>query len=222
MYPEQNNPQQSKDNQQPYQNQAMPTTQSIDPVQPLAAPQPQYPYQSPNQASKLRPFIIGGATLLISAAVGIFILLNGDRNPQTSQMGNNQNSSVSPQEQAKETTPEQPASKTEITTQNDNKQKNNVTKLVAATSEYASNNYGKIPTTSEINNAFISQYLSGQFNDPITNIPYEIVETDPKPGEIQYKPASTCSSDNNIIAGKKRQVAVRALLSDKTYYCATN
>lgn len=230
MNPQQNDPLQPQDNQQPYQNPTVPPApqQTSSPEQPPVSPQPQYTGQPPKQTGKLPPVLIGGAVIVLGVAVGIFLLLGGDSKQQLSNQDNqsesNQTSTV-PQEEDTEVPAQTQEETTEASTvdpQTDTQHKNNLSKLVAAVSEYSANNNGKLPAASEINSVFISQYLNGQFNDPSTSSAYKIVESDPKSGEVQYKTSSTCGSDNTIVSGTRRQVAARVLLSDSAYYCATN
>lgn len=162
---------------------------------------------------------------MLAITVGMFLLLGGDSESQTIQTGNNQNPSVLQEEETEETALEEESNEFEISAQANQantKHKTNLAKLIAAVSQYSANNNGKLPTVSDIDSDFISQYLNGQFNDPNTNSPYKIVNADPKSGEVQYKTSSTCGSDNAITAGGRRQVAVRVLLSDSTYHCTSN
>lgn len=224
MNPEQNNPLQPQDNQQSYQNPSTFQTppQTFGPEQTAVPPQPQNPYLPPKQKSKLLPVLVGGVIVVLGIVVGLVLLLSGEDNSQSrnpSDQPDNKQSSSLPQEN--ESALEE-VNESEISAQNDTKHKNNLAKLVTAVSQYAANNNGKLPTAAQINSAFISQYLSGQFNDPNTNNQYKIVEISPKSGEVQYKTSSNCGSDKSIIAGSSRQVAARVLLSDSTYYCTTN
>jgi FtsZ-interacting cell division protein ZipA len=217
MNPEDNNQQPTQDTNQTYQNSTTPVTSA--PKQP---PVPtQYPNQSPKGAKKILPVIIGGVILVIAITVGM-LLLNRDNKSTTNQSGNKQTPADSTDKKTEDKAQEDASNKSEKSSQNDTKHKNNLAKLIAAVSQYAANNNGKMPSATDLDSAFISQYLSGQFNDPVTNNSYMIVETTPRSGEVQYKTSSTCDSNNTIIAGTTRQVAARVLLSDNSYHCDAN
>jgi hypothetical protein len=181
-----------------------------------------YPYQQPKQPNKLTPIIIGGVVILIGIVVGAFLMFGGDKPETTNQSNTNQSTTAEQDEVAEETEQEQTAEPSAEQPQLDTQQKNSAAKLTAAVTEYTANNNGILPAASEINSTFITQYLNGTFNDPNTGGAYKIVETDPDAGEIQYKTASTCGSDNTIVAGSRRQVAVRVPLSNSNYYCTSN
>jgi hypothetical protein len=231
MNPERNpQPQQPFGGQQPVieppiQQPATNPAQPVPPVSPVQTPpqvQSPYPYQQPKQPNKLTPIIIGGVVILIGIVVGAFLLLGGGKPESSNQSNTNQSATAEQDEVVEETEQEQTAEPSVEQSQLDTQQKNSAAKLTAAITEYTANNNGKLPAASEINSAFITQYLNGTFNDPGTGSVYKIVETDPTAGEIQYKTASTCGSDNTVVAGSRRQIAVRVPLSNGTYYCASN
>ncbi len=218
MNPEQNNTPQPQNNQQPYQNPTVSPQQQVpSPEQLPVSHRFHYPNEQPKQTNKSRLILVISAFVVlgVGVAVGIFILLGSESKSQSSSQTNQSNDT---KYTAQKDTPEKSGAGAQTDTQN----KSNLSKLVVAISEYSTNNNGKLPAGSDIDNAFISQYLSGQFNDPTTNSLYKIVESDPKSGEVQYKTSYTCGSNSTIIAGSRRQFATRVLLSDGTFYCAAN
>lgn len=230
MNPEQNpQPQHPLDGQQlvaeqPNQQPVTSSAQPVSPVSPVQTPlqeQPPDHYQQPKQSNKLTPIIIG-AVILISVAVGAFLIFGGDQPETTNQSNTDQNTTAAQDEVAHQAIQEQANEPSAEQTQFDTQRKVNSAKLTAAAVEYAAMNNGKFLTASEINNTFITQYLNGAFNDPSTGIAYKIVETDPVAGEIQYKVGATCGFDNTLVAGNKREIATRVLLSNGNYYCSSS
>jgi flagellar basal body-associated protein FliL len=184
----------------------------------------QSPNQLPKQSNKQLPVIIGVILVIVGVIVGIFFLLSSNNEPQPKNQSSVIEDSTPTQQDKTDTTQvtEQTTTPSPATAQADSQRKSNSAKLAEAVNEYAANKNGKLPTIQDIDESFKTNYLGGQFNDPSTNSPYKIVEIDPKTGEIQYKKNSTCGSDNTIISGSSRQVAVRVLLNDNTYYCTNN
>lgn len=221
MNPDQQNSSPPQDNQQPYQNPEPATpAQIFSPEQAPTQTQPQSTFVPPKQSNKLPAALIGGAIVILGIAAGIFLLLSGgEPQPSNQNLADNNQSTVVPPEGSVQ---EEQADKSGDTAQKDNQHKSNVVRLISAANEYAANNNGRLPTEADINSTFIDEYMGGNFSSPDTNSPYVLVETDPKTGEVQYMASSTCGSDNTVIPGSKRQIAVRVLLSTNAFYCATN
>lgn len=228
MNPEQNlQPQQQLDGQPlvepPVQQPAVNPAQypSVNTTQtPVQVQTPVYSQQL-KQSNKLIPIVIVGVAVLIVAALGAYILLSGDKPANDNQSGANQSTATPQDEIIEQSEKKQSTLPSTKQAQSDTQQKTNVAKLLVAVNEYSANNNGKFPATSDVNSTFIGQYVKGEFEDPSGNV-HMIVESDPLANELQYKTTSTCDSDNSIVAGGRRQFAVRVLLSDSTYYCNSN
>lgn len=222
MNPDSQDPLQPQDNQQTYQNPETPAPPQIfSPGQAPTQTQPQGTFVPAKQSNKVPAVLIGGAVVILGIAAGAFLLLGGGE-PQPSNQENLAEDNQSTVVPLEESVPEETVDTSDDSAQKDNQHKNNVVRLIAAANEYAANNNGRLPTEADIDSTFLDQYMGGNFSSPDTSSPYALVETDPKTGEMQYMSSSTCGSDNTIILGSTRQVAVRVLLSTNAYYCATN
>lgn len=90
----------------------------------------------------------------------------------------------------------------------DTQLKQTVTTMMSALVEYLANNNGKVPTLAEASTALApyGQNLS-------------IVDDTPKENQVQYMPSAKCAEDGSIVEGTARQLVLRALLSDGSFYC---
>lgn len=88
---------------------------------------------------------------------------------------------------------------------------------------YQSNNNGKVPSLSQVQNELVDDYILDQgtteFVDPKSEQPYAIVDREPALGEIQYATESDCTIEDEITAGKPREIAVRTLLESGDFHC---
>ncbi len=210
----------------PQQN---PTNLDHEPVQPVPAqPQPvqsgvpaanndQQESQSPNISSPspapAQPvkqsnivqvvLVVLGVLLFIGAAyfAATYFLLGNDAKDSKVPSGNSGRDSL-------------------VLSQQDVQRKNDSSRYAAAISEYIANNNGRMP----VNAAEINDYLSsGSSNglpasDPATNNEYELVDDEPTSGQIQYRSGANCEG-SELVAGARRQFAIRIMLSDSSFYC---
>ncbi len=87
-----------------------------------------------------------------------------------------------------------------------------MSRLSAGIGEFISNRSGVIPAVSDLDDEFISKYLKNDFS-------YEIVETEPAAGEIQYQAGYVCDDEGNLSEGSKRNYILRTKLEDNSYSC---
>lgn len=211
MNPEQNNPQQTVGPAPTPPNPPAPQVIGQVPPNGVGPAQPQLPTEPPQDSSK-RPLIttIVVLAIILLALVATYFVLSSKNDSQT----NDQSSSAQQEEEEEETPAKDSVS--------DNHRLADVSQLLAGVTAYSADNMGKLPAVSDVDNDFASKYLDDEFVDPVSKEAYTVVENDPKVGEMQYKAGSTCGEDGSLADGSSRQFAVRVLLSDGTFYCASN
>lgn len=187
------------------------TEQPADSVAATPRPEP--------HGNKKLAVIVTLVVAFLLAGIAIYLYVSAQNNTKevddTAQQVNSEQSEPTGTDETTQTAPTTSEDQLSLDAQH----KNNAAKLVSAVNEYAANNNGNLPAVTDIDGTFVTQYLSGAFNDPSTSSPYSIVETDPGSGEMQYSTGSTCDSNNMIVSGNSREVAVRVLLIEGSYYC---
>lgn len=170
-------------------------------------------WQAQPQTHKGRTLIVVAAitaVLLIIGIVGFFVLgTDSDSNDTTSNTGVDREASSDGNDAL-----------------NDARRKTDLAKFVAESVTFQANNNGRVPTFEEARTQIIPDYVlhdedDAEFNDPVTNQQYVVVDESPDIGEIQYAEASACSGDE-IIPGSSRQLAARTLLENGSLFCLSS
>lgn len=107
--------------------------------------------------------------------------------------------------------------------QRDTQRRDDVSTFVSQLTSYSTNNRGALPTAGNIDD-FEDSYLKageGEFNDPKTGEPYNVITTtgDPGEGQMQYVPNAHCNGESIVSGGGARQAAVRVKLEGSGYFC---
>lgn len=110
--------------------------------------------------------------------------------------------------------------------QRDTQRKNDISKFVSQLSSYSTNNRGKLPPASDVDD-FARSYLkwsagdAGEFKDPLSQTGYELKGDagDPKVGEIQYARGSKCNDESLSSGAGNGQAAVRTQLENGGIFC---
>lgn len=195
----------------PEQNGPTPQPQPQPMQQPEVTPQFQPPTsqvvqieQPPKKSKSTVIFLVVLVLFLIGGAA--FFFMRSDKKDNISTTSNNNESATNSKESAL----------------NDNLRMNDAARLAAAVNNYLANNNGKLPTLDQLDSTFVSGYLEKGFKDPSTDKQYVFVASDPKSGEMQYQTAASCDTNNGIVAGTKREAAIRIKLSDGGYRCVNS
>lgn len=106
--------------------------------------------------------------------------------------------------------------------QRDTQRRDDVSTFVSQLTSYSTNNRGALPDEGTANTTFKTSYMKsddGEFNDPTSGNPYDVVNTTPKIGEIQYDKNAHCDGENVVNGGGERQAAVRVKLEGSGFFC---
>lgn len=111
--------------------------------------------------------------------------------------------------------------------QRDTQRRDDVSRVVSQLQSYSTNNRGALPTGDQFDSAtFLNGYLKasdGEFNDPKTGDPYDIVTSataTPAEGQMQYVRNRACSGENiGTSDAGNRQAAIRVKLEGSGFFC---
>lgn len=109
--------------------------------------------------------------------------------------------------------------------QRDTQRRDDGSRVISQLQSYATNNRGALPTTGSGSDrsfdAFLTTYLTGDFNDPSTGERYGSTQDDPGTGEFQYRQGHECNGESiqPVSGGSNRQGAVRIQLESGGFFC---
>lgn len=114
--------------------------------------------------------------------------------------------------------------------QRDTQRREDVSRFISQLNSYATNNRGKVPSSSEAMGTFVTNYLQSggdDFSDPSTGKVYSIdFATDATPasekGSMKYHYKFTCDGETPKSGGGDRAVAVTVKLEGSGVFCQSN
>ena len=103
----------------------------------------------------------------------------------------------------------------------DSQRKTDAGVLLVAIKNNASDNNGDLLTIApQAVEVFADEYLPEEFNDPTTEIAYQLTTEDPITGEYQYLKGARCTNDGRIQSTDSiNDFAIRTLLENGDFYC---
>ncbi len=175
--------------------------------------------QQPTRRLRVWPLIL--MVLFVLIASGVAIAVKATQKDPPAEQNQTQNTTNTQEEQTPENTEEE---EQDPNTAENDRRKSQVNFLVVSLTEYAANNSGKLPESTEEGWSRLTATISNREAITVSETGLELTYTSltPQEGQIQYVRSAMCSEQTVIGAGSTRSFAVMIRLKDDTYYCQDN